>query len=46
MIKENRDKINSQIEKFMGKNADVNAMFKNISEELKVKIAKDFNIKF
>ena len=46
MIKENRDKINSQIEKFMGKNADVNAVFKNISEELKVKIAKDFNIKF
>ena len=46
MIKENRDKINSQIEKCMGKNADVNAMFKNISEELKVKIAKDFNIKF
>ena len=46
MIKENGDKINSQIEKFMSKNADMNAMFKNISEDLKTKIAKDFNIKF
>lgn len=45
MIKENGDKINSQIEKFMSKNADMNAMFKNISEDLKTKIAKDFNIK-
>lgn len=34
-----------QIEKFMNKNADVNAMFKKISEDLKAKIAKDFNIK-
>ena len=46
LIKENGDKINSQIEKFMSKNADMNAMFKNISEDLKTKIAKDFNIKF
>jgi NC domain family len=46
MIKENGDKINSQVEKFMSKNADINAMFKNISEDLKVKIAKDFNINF
>lgn len=46
MIKENGDKINSQIEKFMSKNADMNAMFKNISKDLKTKIAKDFNIKF
>jgi len=46
MIKENGDKINSQIEKFMSKNADINAMFKNIGEDLKTKIAKDFNIKF
>ena len=46
MIKENGDKINSQMEKFMSKNADMNAMFKNISEDLKTKIAKDFNIKF
>ena len=46
MIKENGDKINSQIEKFMNKNADINAMFKNIGEDLKIKIAKDFNIKF
>ena len=30
----------------MGKNADINAMFKNINEDLKIKIAKDFNIKF
>ena len=46
LIKENGDKINSQIEKFMSKNADMNAMFKNIGEDLKTKIAKDFNIKF
>ena len=46
MIKENGDKINSQIEKFMSKNSDINAMFKNIGEDLKIKIAKDFNIKF
>ena len=29
----------------MSKNADMNAVFKNISEDLKTKIAKDFNIK-
>ena len=46
MIKENRDEINSQVEKFMSKNADINAMFKKISADLKTKIAKDFNIKF
>ena len=46
MIKENSDKANLQIEKFMDKNAGMNAMFKKISEDLKTKIAKDFNIKF
>nr|WP_314787637.1 lecithin retinol acyltransferase family protein [uncultured Campylobacter sp.] len=45
MIKENGDKINSQIEKFMDKNAEMNAMFKKIGADLKTKIAKDFNIK-
>jgi len=46
MIKENSDKANLQIEKFKDKNAEMNAMFKKISEDLKTKIAKDFNIKF
>mgnify|MGYP000926196380 CR=1 FL=1 len=45
MIKENSDKANLQIEKFKDKNAEMNAMFKKISEDLKTKIAKDFNIK-
>ena len=45
MIKEKGNEINLQIEKFMSKNADINAMFKNISADLKTKIAKDFNIK-
>lgn len=46
LIKENSDKANLQLEKFMDKNAEMNAMFKKISEDLKTKIAKDFNIKF
>ncbi len=46
MIKEKGNEINLQIEKFMSKNAEMNAMFKNISEDLRAKIAKDFNIKF
>lgn len=45
MIKENSDKANLQIEKFMDKNAKMNAMFKKIGADLKTKIAKDFNIK-
>jgi len=45
MIKENIDKANLQIEKFMDKNAEMNAMFKKIGADLKTKIAKDFNIK-
>ena len=45
MIKENGDKIDSQIEKFKDKNAEMNAMFKKIGADLKTKIAKDFNIK-
>lgn len=46
MIKEKGNEINLQIEKFMNKNAEMNAMFKNISEDLRAKIARDFNIKF
>ena len=46
MIKENSDKANLQIEKFMDKNAKMNAMFKKIGADLKTKIARDFNIKF
>ena len=46
MIKENGEKINSQIEKFIGANADINAAFQNISKDIKAKIARDFNIKF
>ena len=45
-IKENSDKANLQMEKFMDKNAEINAMFKKIGADLKTKIAKDFNIKF
>lgn len=40
-----REKINSQIEKFIGANADINATFQNISRDIKAKIARDFNIK-
>ncbi|WP_262367474.1 hypothetical protein [Campylobacter concisus] len=40
-----REKINSQIEKFIGANADINAIFQNISKDIKAKIARDFNIK-
>ena len=46
MIKEKGDKINLQIEKFMNKNAEMNAMFNKIGEDLRAKIARDFNIKF
>lgn len=46
MIKEKGDKINLQIEKFMNKNAEMNAMFNKIGEDLRAKIAMDFNIKF
>ena len=45
MIKEKGDKINLQIEKFMSKNAEMNAMFNKIGADLKTKIARDFNIK-
>lgn len=45
MIKEKGNEINLQIEKFMSKNAEMNAMFKKIGADLKTKIAKDFNIK-
>ena len=45
MIKENGEKINSQIEKFIGANADINDVFQNISKDIKAKIARDFNIK-
>ena len=45
MIKENGEKINSQIEKFIGANADINNAFQNISKDIKAKIARDFNIK-
>ena len=45
MIKEKGEKINSQIEKFIGANADINAAFQNISKDIKTKIARDFNIK-
>ena len=40
-----REMINSQIEKFIGANADINAIFQNISKDIKAKIARDFNIK-
>lgn len=45
MIKENGEKINSQIEKFIGANTDINDAFQNISKDIKAKIARDFNIK-
>ena len=40
-----REMINSQIEKFIGVNADINAIFQNINKDIKAKIARDFNIK-
>ena len=46
MIKEKGNEINLQIEKFMSKNAEMNAMFNKIGEDLRAKIARDFNIKF
>jgi NC domain family len=46
MIKEKGNEINLQIEKFMSKNAEMNAMFNKIGADLKTKIARDFNIKF
>lgn len=45
MIKEKGNEINLQIEKFMNKNAEMNAMFNKIGEDLMAKIARDFNIK-